>query len=246
MKRLCTALLIFCCCCAAWGAEKPQQYQVELLIYSHFSPAAIGSEYWNAGVTPGLFTNKHAITLDAASSDPLDDYPTRSYLPDSSWTLSRAAQRIESRMHGQVLYHQAWRVSREQLRHKTLRFVITDQIPKPIIASDENEDTTATAPAGSIAPSKLTGVFSIHLTRYFNTKLQLTLSEPSNAIKPYLKEHANPCDDSGICYFSFESSRRTRSRLLNYLDHPLYGALLEITPVTGLKGQQPAASNSGG
>jgi hypothetical protein len=212
MKRIVTLLTTLILASAALAA--PKQYQVELLIYSHLTPAAISSEHWPAAVDHTNLSTNQTITLEPATLSPLDDYPTLTYLPPEAWKLTRDAKRIENKLQAVVLYHQAWRVDRSELAAKPMHFVINDQTS-----------------FDSSAASKLAGTLSIKLTRYFNTDLQLTMSEPKSAIRPYLSGQANPCWHGDNCYFSFDVKRRTRSKALNYLDHPLYGALLEITAV---------------
>ena len=133
--------------------------------------------------------------------------------------LKREANLIQKRLNGQILYHQAWRVTQAELR-KPLRFAISDS-DFPLYNDGNN------------TPSKLSGTLTITLAHYFNTNLQLILTEPSSRIKPYLKPQANPCWHGNLCYFSFQGETRTRSQVLNYLDHPLYGALIKITRTVG-------------
>jgi hypothetical protein len=187
-------------------------YQVELLVYAHLTPGGIASEHWPALVGHNDAQPRNAITLQPVSSAPLNAYPTLTYLPSHAWHLTKDGQRIENNLKGKILYHQAWRVSRSMLTEKTRLFVI-----QTLSESSMNN---------------LTGTFSIRLARYFDTDLRLTIQEPTRTIRPYLSEQSNPCWHGDSCYFSLNMQRRTRSETLNYLDHPLYGILLEITPVS--------------
>lgn len=213
MKRTATLLLSLLFSCAALA--QPQAYQVELLIYSHLTPEAIGSEHWPA-ITDHNDTHLAAsIALAPATSSPLNSYPMLTLLPHSAWQLSYHAQRIRQQLPGTILYHQAWRVNRVELAGKSMIFAIHN---------DNQLDTARDA-------SQLGGTLSIRLAHYFDTDLQLTIAEPHDLIRSHLSGQANPCWHSHHCFFSVDIQRRTRSGIINYLDHPLYGALLKITPV---------------
>ena len=210
-------------------AAQPSEYQIELMVYSHISPAAIASEHWPAGIDGSSLSTKQTTPLEPATFSDLANYPTLTYLPQEAWALDKDAKRIETRLHGTILYHQAWRVSAQALRAKTMYFTINNQSMQNWNESPSFEnDQPKTA---------LSGSFSVKLKRYFNTDLQLTLGEPSSEIKPYLKNQRDPCGPAKTCYFGFDVKRRTRSATLNYLDHPLYGALMLITPVKAPSGK---------
>jgi hypothetical protein len=230
LTRLTAAAFLLCGCASLAASKQPLEYQVELVIYSHLNPTGIAAEHWPGITDDPASNNKKMITLEPASESALESYPTQSYLPEDAWKLTQDAQRIEKNLHATILYHQAWRINRQELLKNPMRFKITDQVINDFNSEDEALPNQTTG--------KLLGSLYIRLTRYFNTRLQLTLSEPSSKIKPYLRHRVDPCGASDICYFTFDVRRRTRSSTLNYLDHPLYGVLMEITPA---EKPQPAA-----
>lgn len=198
-----------------------QRYQVELLVYSHLTSAGVGAEYWPANVTEPHY-QKHAVVLEPSSLAELGTYPPLTYLPAENRGLNQAAEKLSNQLPATILYHQAWQVDRKQLRGHHLHFVINNQVP-----TDFNDQTEEP----NYPIERISGYLSIRLTNYFNTDLELMIAEPRDHVSSYLVDGANPCDSSGTCYFRFNSSRRTRSQTTNYLDHPMYGALLLITPV---------------
>lgn len=199
-------------------ASEANEYQIELLLFSHITPAGIQAEHWPAEI--GSMPKK-TIALKPLSLSGLANYPTQTYLPKSAWNLTHEANLIQKKWNGTILYHQAWRMSQLELR-KPLSFLIQNNaLP---VSNDQSSEEPSTN-------TKFFGSLTIQLVHYFNTTLQLTLIEPSKHIKSNLTPEANPCWHEHKCYFNFNVESRTRSQVLNYLDHPLYGALIEITPV---------------
>ena len=203
------------------AAPPPTQYQVELLVFSQLSPQTIASEYWSPGHPPKAANPGAETDLYPVSDDPLATYPILTRLPASAFTLNRAAKRLEKKKNAVILFHEAWRMSRQELRtHRmtiALRNTQTDTL---------NETDSQPAPEET-----LSGTISIRLKHYFDTQVELTIAEPNRAIAPYLLDKHSACRDTTTCYFNVDLKRRTRSGVVNYLDHPLYGSLLVIRPV---------------
>ena len=207
---------------AAFASKPPvEHYQVELLVYSHLSSEGIGAEYWPSNVNEPHY-QKHTVVLEPSSLAELGTYPPLTYLPAEQGSLTDYANKLTDKLPATILYHQTWQVDRKQLRGKYLHFVINNQVPTYFDDSEEEP---------SYPEEQVSGYLSIRLTNYFNTKLELLVTEPRGNVSSDLRDGANPCDSSGNCYFRFDSTRRTRSKVLNYLDHPMYGALLLVTPI---------------
>ena len=154
-------------------------------------------------------------------------YPTLTVLPPTAWQLDTAATKIQQKLHDPILYHQAWRIERDHLLAGKLTFQI----------NRETEDDLDSQPMAT----QLNGWIELSLTRYFDIKLNLSLAEPASQVGRYLKNKHSRCEHQAWCYFHFSSKRRTRSGVINYLDNPLYGALLLITPIQSLSIEKPPA-----
>lgn len=83
-----------------------------------------------------------------------------------------------------------------------------------------------------IIGNKIYGTITINRDRYFNIATNLILTEPAS----YLDDigpgnYAANITDNYYKSFQMLQTRRMRSKELNYLDHPLFGMLIEIMPV---------------
>lgn len=207
---LATAALMLCP--LAHASTPPSEYQFELIVYAHITPAGIQSAYWGPSLPGNYTSNTQNIQLKPVTDLPSISYPTLTRLPESAWTLKRAENRLKNKMGAKVLYHSAWRVKRENLLGKRMYFALTNDAGQ----TPEQSDT-------------VTGTLSVKLSRYFNNDLSLFFTVPSNEIQSSLISSHGPCDANGLCHFRLQQKRRTRSGLVNYFDHPLFGALLLIS-----------------
>lgn len=123
-------------------------------------------------------------------------------LPESSWRLRNAHLKLENN-HYPVLLHIAWLETANELRKKKIIHLVG--------GTTYQEER------------QMDGTLAISLDRYFNLHFNLRFLMPWNSVKD---NNQNP-------YFSFkiDESLRMRSNELNYIDHPLYGILIQITPM---------------
>lgn len=171
------------------AADPVDEYQIEVIIFSHITPEGLGSEYWPQ-VAP-LIVPDNAIELPADQIVPHDQQPLNSLV------------RLLERNHFLVLLHLAWRESAEQARQGTLIHLQGDQVN------------------GSVA---------VNLDRFFTLNFNLQFILPWGDVSqwplPNIPYHRN--DDDLL--FNLNQSLRMRSNELNYIDHPLYGILIHVTP----------------
>lgn len=95
---------------------------------------------------------------------------------------------------------------------------------------------TITIPIASV-DGKLNGWMEITLGHYFDVHVNLLLTVPTAILRQlsangYFSKWSQP-----NFTFQLSQNRRMRSNELNYLEHPLMGMLIKITPV---KNEQPA------
>lgn len=94
------------------------QYQIELLVFSHITPAGIQSETWP--ITAGI-----PFSADQQNSPVFTPVDTKRYL------LQTEATRLSKQNDYRVLYHAAWTVSANDLRTpKTLYITNDPQAPE--------------------------------------------------------------------------------------------------------------------
>lgn len=209
MKKFIT-LIILLIFSSALCAE--QGYQLELLIFSHINRANYASEKWPA--------------IDKVSFDINDQLAEITPLSPEQYTLKKEALRLSQHPGYQAILHLAWVESQQQLEKTSIVHLyggrLFDNKGKVITTiSDES------IPYATNQNWEMNGTVAINLARYFDLKFELLFALPYQQIKSYPTKSAI---DQRFSYVMLQQTRRTKSRELNYIDHPLYGILLMITP----------------
>jgi hypothetical protein len=146
------------------------------------------------------------------------------WLPSEDLLLQRAANRIERRGLGRILFHGRW-----------LQAVPPRESPDPVLV-------TGGKPL-SAGPSdhELVGSVGVTLGRYLHFNADLFFHGPGLGLAPaeavmrgtgeslLLPATAPPAK---AVYMQLSESRRMRSEELHYLDHPKLGLVVRIDPVT--------------
>lgn len=112
-----------------------------------------------------------------------------------------------------VLLHLAWRQSNSSLQQG---------VRIHLVGGDVYGDQV----------SQLNGTLYIHLERYFNLHFDLQFLLPWSNIQNLHLENITHASDDDYMEFNINEKLRMRSSELNYIDHPLYGILIEIFPTT--------------
>jgi hypothetical protein len=97
--------------------------------------------------------------------------------------------------------------------------------------------STVTLPVVS-ANEKLNGTIDVTLGHYFTVNTNLLLTEPTSFLKQIDPTHYFSKWDQSHFTFQLLQKRRMRSDELNYLEHPVFGMLIKIIPVTDEKKTQ--------
>ena len=182
-------------------------YQVEIIIFSSISPQGMHAEQWPP-IAPYTNPDSHYITL-APQIDPTTDASALTLMPTSAFKLNYLATKLKQSPNYQILLHEAW-----------LEQVPDKQSATPILISNED----------SAEPIKVNGMMTLYLNRYFNSFFNLTFDVPSTVTG--LMDASSFANAQGMdLLFKLLQSRRMRSNELNYIDHPLFGILLEVFPV---------------
>jgi hypothetical protein len=142
-------------------------------------------------------------------------------VPTSEYQLTGAKRRLDRTANRlQPLLHLAWRqptVSRDKAEWFYL------QVPF------ENLDHSSTmSTTGGMAP-RLEGGIKVSRSRYLHIDLDLLLREisPQNEVST---EYYDSLSYSPFLQYRMQAHRRMRSKELHYIDHPLMGVLVQITP----------------
>ncbi len=188
-------------------------YQFELIIFSHITKESYQSEKW-----PKL----NSIALD------IDTLMTQiNPLAPQYYHLAKEQMRLSNNPNYRSLMHIAWIETREKLNKPVTLHLYGGRLfneDGKIIADISDESRLY-----SIKQNwEVNGTLTINLARYFDLNFRLLFAEPYQQVKPYLS-HSN--SKKRFYYTLLQQTRRTRSKQLNYIDHPLYGILMMITPL---------------
>jgi len=199
-------------------------YQVEVVIFSQLSSKGLDSEQWPYIQTP---------TLDLSKSTTLAPYnpsqPNFTLLPSSKFTLTEAQKKIDKYHAYKTLLHVAWRQPTASFKKPISIHIFGGNV--------YNQDGQILNYNSSQSQQDLdnvwqiNGTVSVSLNRYFDVNFNLFFAEPFSTLSTMTKNGYFKGNYSGPVYFHMLESRRTRSKTVNYIDHPLYGTLLMITPV---------------
>lgn len=140
-----------------------------------------------------------------------------SLVPTGSWRLSGAEQALKNSQEGLIpVIHTAWRQP-----------VYSQNSARSFYLKSERE----------IAPGTplIEGMVKISVSRYLHADLNLILrGTPAGADRL----------PGGFQTFRFNEHRRMRSRELHYIDHPLMGMLIQITPLNSVESQASEIDDS--
>ncbi|HHH38094.1 MAG TPA: hypothetical protein ENK50_00765 [Sedimenticola sp.] len=189
-------------------------YEVEILLFARNGATAGQEQTWPED--PG--------TPDWEGAWQVSEAPYRQgnyqLLPRARWRLDREARTLKRKGGFQPLIHRAWRqpvLSRKRAHPVHLR----------------SRQTTADG------TPEMEGLVRVSVARYLHLDLDFLLRRPP---LPGMEEKAGQTFTPGtVRDYRFTAHRRMRSGELHYIDHPLMGALVLITPVE----QAEKAADSG-
>lgn len=210
-------------------AQAEPWYQLELILFSHNSPTFRDSERWPEDLA--LPNVNQAISLSPLVPD--QARPAAFALLDvSAMQLLAEAERIERDESLSLLAHLAWLqpgLPADQAK------AVWIAIPDPARAAEGQEN---------LGPPILEGTLSLSLSRYLHLAVDLLYREAKPNEGLPLSGAASPLDlfqlseqpygihsEAGRWQlYRKEESRRMRSNELHYLDHPMFGMLVLLTP----------------
>jgi hypothetical protein len=205
----------------ASGAE-PSAYQVEMIIFAHENAPQI---------TSGVPAQTLPSTGDAEqlAGDPQGKYFHA--LPSSELSLATAESILQNSSSYEVIEHVAWR--QPGLGENAAKAVHIQGGPEyrtSPVAPQGYESSTLYADA-PVAQSlkQLDGTVKVVLGQYLHLYTDLVLRRPVTT--ETLDDNQQSLRTNALYQFSIQKHRRMRSKELHYLDHPLLGILVQITPV---------------
>ena len=236
-------------------AEDMRYYDVEIVIIENLRPKAKLTENWPVNVI--LDQPEKTITLgEPVISEWLPEGfdTTESYklLKSDTYQLTKHVEKISESDTQRVIFHTAWRQPGLD-KNLALPIYFKREIPAaPMIAKPEQKENSTEETADSevlnqeIAPlpSTLEGILRVTLARYLHLEAELTyrdevpenfeLNNPLDAYNPFSaletdKTNINSAQKQQVIYLK-QKRRRIRSNELHYLEHPVLGMLVRMTP----------------
>ena len=223
-------------------------YQVEVLVFAR--EGLTTSEYWRLDQRPALVPENAIIpAADSAllpeQADNLDQQAARlgawRTLGEENRILRDMLARMEKQGDYRVLFHQAWRQPVRE-RARAFPLYLTGGEQRPVAATETttpealdfglppldtgdadlaaNTGITGDQVTGShaqpVLQPELQGMIRLHRSRYLHVEPDLWFMSQTAEGQPY--------------WVRINQNRRMRSDELHYLDHPLFGLLVRLTP----------------
>ena len=216
-------------------------YDVEIVVIENMSEEQKDSEIWPLQVN--LSKEEKTVKLGQpvlAEWLPEDVDLKESYkvLNSSHYNLTSEVEKISESNTQRVIFHTAWR--QPGLDKKiALPIYFKQEVPLPPVIKDENNGATTedVSVATKTMPSVLEGILRVTLARYLHFEAELTLQEKLPEVKitdnPFsVLDNENDREKikkQGVIHLK-QDRRRIRSSELHYMDHPVLGMLINITP----------------
>jgi len=221
-------------------AEEVRYYDVEAVIFESLDPSARQSENWKSDVNLQVPSVVADLDQPYPGQIPKDYNPRLCFktLPASQYQLSFEAKLLAKSKEYRILLHTAWvqpgMPPDSALPLHINRSYLTDTpVAHSLVPAAGDAGAGTTPPTTGQSRSVLDGYIKIILTRYLHADVDLVyttglplnpqaiLSNPDAAVGPQTPQPV---------VYRLSESRRMRSNELHYLDHPVLGMLLLITP----------------
>lgn len=241
-------------------AEELRYYNVEIIVIQNQSPGAKASEHWPLEVNINKPANTVELGMPPPTEWlPLDADFSISFkeLPPEEYQLNAEIEKISRSNSQQVIFHRAWRqpgldnkiAMPVYFKQKISELPLDTQSKMQTevegkIISTENA-TLDSAMLGTVPletdSSTLEGIFRVSLSRYLHLEAELIYREklPAVAENEYIENNESFYSDAtntiaaedkqGVIYLK-QTRNRMKSNELHYIDHPVLGILVKITP----------------
>lgn len=231
----------------AADAEAQRWYDVEVIIFSQNSQQYRDSELWPVDYElPQLETTQELLPAPRAAQTTGSASVPFTRLDAQSLRLNAEAERIKSAPDTELLLHLGWRQP-GLAEDKAVAVRIDDGMQAPTEPGQPPASPASTAGAGNAQlleeapPHRMEGTLKLVLSRYLHIYTDLIYREPlsESASEPAAAQtdlFALAADPLGLSLqpryqvYHLQQSRRMRSRELHYLDHPLFGMAILVTP----------------
>ncbi len=206
-------------------------YKVEMIIFAQTDDQAFFSEHWPL---------QDGLKGAAATDKPEKKSGEFRLLSTADFTLSQASKLLEKSPRYEVLSHIAWQQP-GLTEKKALSMAISggkdyrSSYPERMESRWEvNDQGDIIEVPGPRTLNELDGSVKLVLGRYLHIYTDLIFRKP--VIVERLDEETQELTETQTLFdIPIQAHRRMRSRELHYIDHPLAGILIEVTPLEGDK-----------
>ena len=186
-------------------------FTVEIIVFEDLRSDNLHAEHWPPD--PGEPSLVNAIELTHLPED-APDGGVHAYrlVKSSNLTLGEVRNRLRRSAHYRPLVHAGWRLPG-----------LPRSAARPVHVGRGLGDSEVRAAEGvGSGRSSVHGTVTVSLARYLQVDVDLLYNRPASS------EVAAP--GSALTRFRLVSERRMRSGELHYVDHPLFGVLVLLTP----------------
>ena len=194
--------------------------QVELIVFQHTLASSLREEQWPSH--PALPVIDNAIELQQyypGYSD-FNSFETEvqafQLLPASEFKLAKEEKKLNAQKDYNILLHLSWKQPVE-----------TGKSAVPVHITNIEDDISYDEHSSNI--KKIDGTVTISKKNYLNFQANLSLKLPLDDIKSEVPAQFIDKKDSAV--FHLLQTRKMRPNEMHYLDHPLFGVLVLMTPV---------------
>jgi len=223
-------------------------YDIEVVIIENLTDEAKNSEIWPLQVN--LIQPERTVQLGQAVMsewlpDDVDLRASYKVLGKKHYQLTSEVEKISKSKTHRVIFHTVWR---QPGLDKKLALPIhfkREILAAPVASEDENNPTQNTEATSSfettdnkpLPSSILEGLLRVTLARYLHLEAELTyqnkIPEITDTDNPFAildnENERNEMQKQGVIHLK-QKRHRIRSNELHYVDHPVLGILIRITP----------------
>ena len=211
------------------------EYKVEMILFQHLDSQGAGAEHNPGGTLWPNLENAAELSMDAGQSD-------YQILPEHDKNLSSVVAMLNSSSRYNVIKHLVWRrPMHTRALAKPLHMHGGTDFSRQFPARFENLNALSdSAISDEVLPSpslkQVDGTIKLFVGRYLHVHTDLIYRQAA-VLREENTENGLVKESNVLIDYKVHNNRKMRSAELHYLDHPMLGILVEITPLE--KSSQP-------
>lgn len=227
--------------------EEIRYYNVEVVLFEHTNPANHQAENWKQPKKSDIDETANIHQLGQPyimeTNSPYDPKLMFTPVPEKEYQLLEEARKIQKSSNRRVLMHTAWHqpgLPREQAIQVHFKHSI-DNTHSTLAGTSSTQPVSGSLPDPvMINKPYLDGSIKVMLARYLHVDTDIlyfttppetdTVTESGTGLDTISIDEYSENSTRTSVYQIKQLRRRIRSKELHYLDHPVLGMLLMITP----------------